>query len=173
MITADVRNTIYLRFKANREYFRSETAKVGRSDDYRLNYLSPIMYIVSSNDKVNQFYPSFLERRQVPERLVFNLFLYFAKETCKNLVSHLSTFHINQDVLVAEERNRRFVKSLFEDEGIYKRCHLVFRFADVLQPKNHTGKNGLLYHMDLPAVHQLELYKNTPLRDLTIENMMM
>lgn len=172
VVTADVRNSIYMRFKANREYFRSEIAKNGRADDYRLNHLSPIMYIVSSNDKVNQFFPSFLDRRQVPERLVFNLFLYFARNTCQTLNLRLSAFSHVDD----QESKKGFLRSLFEDEGIYERCHLVFRFADDLQPKDRSDtrvNTGLLYNFHLPATHRLELFKNTPFRDLTIENMLM
>jgi hypothetical protein len=190
LITVEDRNLIHLQFQSNRSYQRSEKKKNPHMDDYLLNCLSPVMYVVTSNDKMNNYLPSFIEVSQIPERVVFNLLLSLGKITIKKLThviecSEIDLNGFNHCFKKEEPLNdscqsisslcgnvRQMFESIMYNESIYKRCDLVFKFHDALifaEPNKATPvSSDPLYNFEIPTIAQIEVYKNISVSELSV-----
>jgi hypothetical protein len=218
-INTEIRNNIYLQFRSNRAYQKSEMEKPKSKDgnDLHLDYLSPMMYIVTSNDKINNYLPSFIDPKQVPEKVVFNLMIHFAKSTMETIKSYLgnhyldyTSFHyldqnINENgqkrdessavalVNLRENDEKRtekktivwsFFEMVFSSKSVLNHCQLIFEFKDSLVLQNlltKCGQNGdsnskvfpkTPYYYDYPTLTQLEIFKNIPINELSVQHML-
>jgi hypothetical protein len=190
LITIEDLNSIHLQFQSNRSYQRSEKKKNPDMDDYLWNCLSPVMYVVTSNDKINNYLPSFAEVSQVPERVVFNLLLNLGKITLKKLAHVVEFSEVNLNGfhhLLTDDDHRiddtssqsslcgnvhQMFESILSNESIYKRCHLLFKFHDALVFAEGSKAASVScvssYAFEIPSVAQIEVYKNISASELSV-----
>ena len=190
-ISTEIRNKIYLQFRSNRAFQESEKQKAQGTNEIMLNYFSPIMYIVTSNDKINNYMPTFIDRKQIPERMVFNLMQHYAQLTIQKLSRYLESesldfieFHhltnVSEEFPVVTNFQKanimlKFYESLFSSSTIFSHCQLLFEFHDSFIVKNSVAENKLpvsAYHYCFPLVSQIEVYKNISIQDLSVERLL-
>ncbi len=181
-ITSEARNQIYMQFQS----LRSSSAN--RDVDSVLN---PSMYIVTSNDKINNYLPSFVDRKQVPEKFVLAIVLQFAKNTINTLNKLFENGDIDLDgllpVAATDDSSNgtpplfRVLEDIFSDDNIFHFCHLIFNFSSSLvvqdtmkcidtqalqSPMSH------LCNLELPELGRIQVVKNMNVQDLSVRNLM-
>lgn len=154
---------IITNFRAARNDTSSILSDENTENSYNTKFLRSMnmpMYVVSSVDKVNKYWPSY----QSPERVVLAMMVRLAKESAKKLLSWMQSESPNLTSEVVENNSWELEKlsNLMQSNAVLHKCNYVLKFRKGIS--NLKPQEG-------PAFARLDVYANTPMHEATLNSL--